>query len=200
MNNEDLEKLINSGRNMSYKEREIAILNPQTHLYTIMEIISSQSKQLEIKKLLIENPIRIKELIEFFDSDEKKDVWEDYVSSEDREQSESDYFNLTYLLLNRYLPLIRERNKPKLELLKDPDITIEELENLSEDKSHGIRDHVAAHPKTPIHILKKLLNDKEAIVRVALATNQNITIDIYEKLLKDESETVRSVAKDTHNF
>jgi 3-methyladenine DNA glycosylase AlkC len=80
-----------------------------------------------------------------------------------------------------------------------PEILVEYLEKMSDDKSWGIRRWAAANPNIPLTTLEKLADDENETVRCACAQNPNTPVASLEKLADDEDGWVRWEIKHNPN-
>jgi len=93
----------------------------------------------------------------------------------------------------------------KLELAKDPNTSVFDLEVLGEDPNAEIRIEVAKHPKMPYveggELEKRLANDQDPRVKIEIAKRSDISPTTVEQLANDQDPRVKiEIAKRSDLF
>lgn len=73
----------------------------------------------------------------------------------------------------------------------NPNIPVELLEQLAQDKNSGIRLYVAMNSNAPVHLLELLAQDEIAGIRTHVAKNPNTPVQLLELLAQDEDKWIR---------
>ena len=76
-------------------------------------------------------------------------------------------------------------------LARNPNTSVEILQQLAGDKSPNVRARVARNPNTPVEILQQLAGDEDFDVRKAIAKNPNTPVEILQQLAGSESSDVK---------
>lgn len=84
----------------------------------------------------------------------------------------------------------------KIELARNPNTSIEVLEQLSKDEYFRVRIEVAINNNTPSNVLVELSNDKDYRVRIEVAINTNTPIEVLEFLTNDKDYRVREISSE----
>jgi hypothetical protein len=76
-------------------------------------------------------------------------------------------------------------------LATNPDLPIDIMQKLLEDKDWNVRKNLASNPKIPIEIMQKLLEYEDYYVRGNLALNPKLPIEIMQKLSEDKNYYIK---------
>ena len=88
----------------------------------------------------------------------------------------------------------------RLNLAKDPNATVEILQNLARDENYYVRYEVARHPNATVEILQGLAQDKDYYVRYGVSQHPKATVEILQGLARDENSGVREEAMKNPNY
>ncbi|MBL7684576.1 MAG: HEAT repeat domain-containing protein [Deltaproteobacteria bacterium] len=73
-----------------------------------------------------------------------------------------------------------------------PNLGVETIRKLSDDKSSSVRTAIVKHPKISHELLERFSQDKDIDVRIAVARHSNTTAEILSRLMNDPDEKVRA--------
>jgi HEAT repeat protein len=86
------------------------------------------------------------------------------------------------------------QDKLRQTIARNPNCTLEILQELTKDADLAVRRNVARNPCASLEILEQLANDVEEDVRSAVASNPKSLPAVLKILANDESERVRTCA------
>ena len=95
---------------------------------------------------------------------------------------------------NEVLKELLSQNKLRQTIARNPNCSLELLQELTKDADLAVRRNVARNPCASLEILEQLANDVEEDVRSAVASNPNTLSALLKILANDESDSVRTCA------